>query len=191
MPEEYLGRSGAADDAVPDHDTGQSAGDPIAPHQSDACIDRYAYCLGATGLLASVDEAIALLDMPPLYWMPNLPRQVVGVASVHGFVVPVLDLAVLFGPVAPASEPARWLLVFGSERAAVAVQLQTLPSKRQFRIGDRCEPVSCPPALAAHVRGAYPDAGNATGAQHDGVIGPGMWLDFDHRSYFDSGKLTS
>jgi chemotaxis signal transduction protein len=116
-----------------------------------------------------------------VYWVPNLPRHVAGVTNVHGFVVPVLDLALLFEPEAPA--PARWLLVLGSEKAAVALQIAALPARRRFQASERCEPAACPPALAPHVRGAYPDA--------QGGAGPRQWLDFDHRSYFEGGTAFS
>lgn len=136
-------------------------------------IDRYAYQIGPAGFLSPAGQAMEVVAMQPIYWVPRLPAHVLGITSIHGLLMPVISLATLWAPTAPARDAAHWLLVIGQEHDAVAFSIDTLPVRRRFDRATQLDAADCPAALQPHVRAAYPDdAGTAT-----------RWLDFDHASY--------
>jgi hypothetical protein len=174
----------------------QAGGDFLAATQETAAeIERFAYLIGQTGFLAPVGEAIELIDMQPIYWVPNLPAHVRGVTSVHGFLIPALDLDVLFGRT--TAKAAKWLLVFGQDQSSVALAIHSLPVRRRFRCADQMGTDGCPASLAPHMLGSYPDAppdaapdaDDAEAPRGSSVDSPKFWLDFDHKSYFANGAF--
>lgn len=53
--------------------------------------------IGAVGLMLSYEDSSELTEVPELYYLPNSPVWVKGLANLHGNLIPVLDVAEYLG----------------------------------------------------------------------------------------------
>ena len=58
---------------------------------------RARFRIGNVGVLISSSDSSELTDMPSLYYLPNTPLWLKGMANLHGNLVPVFDLAAYLG----------------------------------------------------------------------------------------------
>ena len=69
----------------------------VARGTVDGVQARQGFCIGSLRLMIPYAEGSELTDLPPVYRLPNVPRWFIGMANLHGMLVPVFDLARQFG----------------------------------------------------------------------------------------------
>ncbi len=121
--------------------------------------------VGPLCLLIGYEAASELTEMGPVYRLPNVAPWCLGVANLHGNLVPVFDLARLFD-VEPGKDRSPMLLVLGHGDAAAAVVIDDLPARLKFPRGAKQSPPQVPAALERFVKGAY-------------LLNNEIWLEFD------------
>lgn len=103
-----------------------------------------------------VDEVLEVVKTPPISRLPLPQREVAGVTSLRGEVIPVLDLGLrLLGT--PAVRPGRLVLVRHEESGAIvgllvdAVETLVTPSAEEMRQPPRAAEAALPPELVTGV----------------------------------------
>ena len=143
----------------------------IAPTKNQITIDRQGFEIGQLRLLVSFEVASELAEMPMIYRIPGASRSILGVANLHGHVVPVFDLHVHLGQA--RSETKRpMLLVLGRGERAAAVVIDGLPHRKRFLPSEVVVLDTIPAAISGYALAAW--------AQNDGV-----WADFEHDALLD------
>ncbi len=135
-------------------------------------IHRRGVKAGGVRLLLSLDATSEVTEMPPLFRLPGAPAGVIGLANRHGRVVPVLDLAVLFGAQRDHSGKA-WLIVCGRGEEAVGIVIDALPERKKFAKDDEVAVADVDHPIAAYAVAAYRD-------------GNDVWIDIDTEAFFTS-----
>jgi twitching motility protein PilI len=111
-----------------------------------------------------------VLDKPDIWDMPGSSPWLLGLINLRSNLVPVFDLRQFFG--LPARETAaQVVLVFDQGDKAAGLLIDDFP-KPLFEMGALPVLPQLPEELQAHVRSAY-------------VKGEGVWLEFDHESFFE------
>jgi chemotaxis signal transduction protein len=127
--------------------------------------------IGPLRLLLEFAATSQLSEVVPVTPLPAMPHGLRGVASLHGNVLPVFDLASLLS-VTRGEARREMLLVVGHGESAAAVLIDGLPDRFRLSEADRSE---CPAPdgwLADCMLSAY-------------VAGGEAWLDIDHRRLLD------
>ncbi len=125
---------------------GVAAGDEIQ--------QREGFIIGHLGLMIRYEDGSELSDMPATYQLPNAPDWFIGIANLHGLLVPVFDLAIYLG-LEHQQGAKPMLLVLGHGTDAAGVLIDGLPLRLRFKRGDRAEGAPVPAALEACVQQTY------------------------------------
>jgi purine-binding chemotaxis protein CheW len=104
--------------------------------------------------------------MPPVFPLPRMPANLLGLVNLHGRIVPLFDLAALFETQHLAQEK-RMLLVIGHGNDAAGIVIDGLPRRMVFLPGARIIAPELPAAAAAAVRATY-------------TSGTEAWFEFDY-----------
>jgi len=138
----------------------------------DHAVVRYGYRVGDIGLLVGERAECEVIPVPRIVRIPTTPRWLLGVANLRGGLVPLFDLRALFELPAGHTEDDRFALIFDRGEHAVGILVTEHPVSLT-----RLEPLSQPPPLPAAVRDFVANA------LHHGQT---VWLEFDHRRFFES-----
>lgn len=138
-----------------------------APADEPAGIVRQGVRIGDLRLLFDFASTSQLSELVPITPLPATPRWLLGLASLHGIVLPVFDLAALAG-VERSSSRKTLLLVIGHGESAAAVLIEGLPDRFHFLESERVGDWRAQAWLADCVAAAY---------QRDNET----WLDIDHQ----------
>jgi len=126
----------------------------VAGDGSGAVLLREGFRLGELRLMIHYQDGNELTDLPQVYRLPRAPGWFLGMANLHGTLVPVFDPAELFG-VAHASQAKPMLLVLGHGEEKAGLVIDGLPQRLRFTAADRIENAAVPEALANCVAEAY------------------------------------
>lgn len=115
-----------------------------------------ALCLGEARFGLWVDELLEIVPTPPISRLPLPHRELAGVTSVRGEVIPVLDLGVrLLG--APARRPGRLVLVRHAGTGTLlgllvdAVETLMMVAEGEIRAAPEAAEAALPPELVTGV----------------------------------------
>lgn len=134
-------------------------------------IVRQGVRVGDLHLLFDFASTSQLSELVPITPLPATPHWMRGLASLHGMVLPVFDLAALIG--LEATRGAKLLLlVIGHGDSAAAILIDGLPDRFRFDDSERIETPDAHPWLSECTLAAY--------ARDDRV-----WIDIDHRHLLD------
>lgn len=126
---------------------------PAAAGRPDAALQlRQGFRIGSIGLMVHYADGSELTDMLPTHRLPHAPRWLLGMANLHGLLVPVVDLARWFGVERGSARP--MLLVLGHGADAAGFVIDGLPVRLKFdpqrSAGDAaCVPETLRPFVAA------------------------------------------
>ncbi len=146
----------------------------VAPSAAEAnpdAIVRQAFRIGHLRLLAPFATASELTEMPSVFPLPRMPKNLLGLVNLHGRIVPLFDLAALFETEHLAREK-RMLLVIGHGNDAAGIVIDGLPRRMVFDPDSRIVPPALPGAAAAAVLASY-------------VAGADAWFEFDYAKLLD------
>lgn len=115
---------------------------------------REGFFLGHLGLMIRYEDGSELSDVPATYRLPNAPEWFIGVANLHGLLVPVFDLANYLG-IRHQAGVKPMLLVLGHGNDAAGVVIDGLPLRLRFKFSDRAEGAPVPAALEGCVSQTY------------------------------------
>lgn len=115
---------------------------------------REGFRLGELRLMIHYQDGNELTDLPPVYRLPRAPGWFLGMANLHGTLVPVFDAAALFGVVHDSqAKPMLLVLGHGDEKAGLVID--GLPVRLRFTATDRIENAAVPDGLSNCVDSAY------------------------------------
>jgi chemotaxis signal transduction protein len=115
---------------------------------------REGFRIGDLGLMIRYEDGSELLDLPPVFTLPNAPDWFPGIANLHGTLVPVFDLARYFG-VEHTAQAKPMLLVLGHGVDAAGVVIDGLPLRLRFDSSERAEDAPIPSTLENCVSQTY------------------------------------
>jgi purine-binding chemotaxis protein CheW len=147
-------------------ESGSQAAEPEAPG-----LVRQAVRIAELRLLFDFASTSQLSELVPITPLPATPHWMRGLASLHGMVLPVFDLAALIG-VERAPSQKRLLLVVGHGDSAAAILIDGLPDRFRFAESERTADRDAHPWLSDCAAAAY-SRDNQT------------WLDIDHTRLLD------
>jgi twitching motility protein PilI len=147
---------------------------PAAARQSQQL--RQGFRVGDLALMVRYEDGSELTEMPRLFRMPNAPAWFVGVANLHGMLVPVFDLGAWAG--VPRDREARpMLLVLSHGADAAGVVIDGLPQRLRFSPDHEADAATAPARLAPLVRGAC-------------LIDEVLWFDLDRAALLDAFETS-
>jgi twitching motility protein PilI len=126
---------------------------------------REGFRIGALSLMIRYEAGSELTDLPPSYSLPNAPDWFLGMANLHGSLVPVFDLARYVG-VQSTLGVKPMLLVIGHGADAAGAVIDGLPERLRFDDEQRIDGSFVPLALQGCIAGVC-------------LIGEHAWLDLD------------
>ena len=115
---------------------------------------REGFQIGHLGLMIRYENGSELIDLPQVFSLPNAPDWFIGIANLHGTLVPVFDLALYLG-VEHLSDAKPMLLVLGHGMESAGVVIDGLPSRLRFDATERAEGAPVPMALEGCVTETY------------------------------------
>jgi twitching motility protein PilI len=121
--------------------------------------------IGSLGLMIDYADGSELTELPPVYRLPNAPAWLLGMANLHGMLVPVFDLALHFG-LEHAAPVHPMLLVLAHGRDAAGIVIEGLPERLRWQPEQIADAATVPEALAGVV-------------QRPVLIGEQLWFDLD------------
>ena len=140
----------------------------VARGTVDGVQARQGFCIGSLRLMIPYAEGSELTDLPPVYRLPNVPRWFIGMANLHGMLVPVFDLARQFG--IEHEQPKKpMLLVLAHGADAAGVVIDSLPQRLKFAGEHLADDATVPDAIAPVVLRAA-------------LIDDQLWFDLDSRA---------
>ena len=85
--------------------------------------------MGGLHLMIGYEDGSQLTELPQVFRMPNAPRWMLGMANLHGTLIPVFDLAAYLGIEREATDR-RFLLVLGhgADAAGVVIEQSVAPA---------------------------------------------------------------
>lgn len=131
-------------------------------------IDRQGYRIGALQLLTRFEDASELLELPPLYRVPGAAREIVGIANLHGNIVPVFTLHERLQQKINA-DIKQMVLVLGHGDSRAGVLIDGLPIRKKFSADQAADINDIAEYMQDYAWSAY--------AQDDG-----LWIDFNYAS---------
>jgi chemotaxis signal transduction protein len=132
---------------------------------------RYGYQLGEMRLLFDPSIGSQILDLMPVFPLPNSARWFTGLANVHGGLVPVFDLGATVGEPVTQFDDCK-LLVLGERGHCAGILINSLPSKMLIDASQHAAPRSLPqPPIGPNVVSGY---------WHQGS----MWMEVDYDALF-------
>ncbi len=142
-----------------------------APREGEV---RYGFRVGELGLLVPRATFSEVVVDRPVYPLPNTQPWLEGVINDHGDMVPVYDLAILFGLGLSSGGKRNALLIIDQRDHAAAIRVRDYP-----RAVRGLEPEEALPPLPEPLQGAATTAWRA---------GDETWIDFRHRDFFEALK---
>ena len=137
---------------------------------------RQGFRIGSVGLMIGHEDGSELTEMPTLYDLPHAPAWFMGMANLHGNMVPVFDLASYLGiekqPV-QREVARRMLLVLGHGAEAAGVMIDGLPLRLNWFARQQTDSDTAPSILLPHVKAAC-------------FIDGQLWFDMDCGSLLES-----
>lgn len=130
--------------------THAAAGSVVAHAHSGAVVQREGFRIGALHLMVRYQDASELADLPGICRLPNAPAWFLGMANLHGSLVPVFDIAARWGT-AHAESGKTMLLVLGHGERRAGLVIDGLPVRLKPTAQDRLDDGAPPPALAGCV----------------------------------------
>ena len=119
----------------------------VARSAVDGIQSRQGFCIASLRLMIPYTEGSELTDLPHVYRLPNAPRWFIGMANLHGMLVPVFDLARQFG--IEHEQPKKpMLLVLAHGADAAGVVIDSLPQRLKFSDTDLADDATVPEAVA-------------------------------------------
>jgi twitching motility protein PilI len=115
---------------------------------------REGFRIGHLGLMIPYDKGSELIDLPQVFALPNAPEWFIGIANLHGTLVPVFDLARHLA-VEHSTEGKQMLLVLGHGIESAGVVIDGLPTRLRFDATERAEGAPVPLALEGCVTDTY------------------------------------
>ena len=129
---------------------------------------RQGFCIGSLKLMIPYAEGSELTDLPTVYRLPNAPRWFIGMANLHGMLVPVFDLARQFGiEYELPKKPMLLVLAHGADAAGVVID--SLPQRLKFSVEHLADDATMPEAIAPVVL-------------RTALIDGQLWFDLDSRA---------
>ena len=150
----------------------QGAQAPKLSTAAGAVEARQGFRLGELALMVRYEDGSELTEMPPLYRLPNVPSWFLGIANLHGALVPVFDLARWAG-VEPQSTARRMLLVLAHGADAAGIVIDGLPRRLRWAPDQKADAAVAPARLAPFVRGAA-------------LIEGELWFDIDRAALLEA-----
>jgi twitching motility protein PilI len=138
----------------------------------ERAVVRYGYRISGIGLLVGERVGCEVISLPTLARIPTSPAWLLGVANLRGSLVPMFDLQALLELPPGEAGANRFGLVFDRGEQAVGIFVTEYPQPLEHLV-----PLPQPPPLPAAAREFV-----ATTYRH----GNSLWLEFDHRRFFDS-----
>jgi chemotaxis signal transduction protein len=129
---------------------------------------RQGFRVGELRFLIRYEAASELTELPDIHRLPNAPVWFLGIANLHGKLVPVFDLAAYAG-IAPDRETRRMLLVLAHGNDATGVLIDGIPERLRLMSGAESDVAAAPERLRPHLH-------------HICQIKEQLWLDLDTRS---------
>jgi twitching motility protein PilI len=115
---------------------------------------REGFRIGELRLMIPYEDGNELTEMPQVYLLPRAPAWFLGMANLHGALVPVFDPAVLFG-VARDENAKPMFLVLGHGDDKAGLVIDGLPQRLRLAAADRIDNAAVPPLLAGCVKDVY------------------------------------
>ena len=154
---------------IPNPPFGEDDSKVVAPELSG--VVRQAVRIGELHLLFDFASTSQLSELVPITPLPATPHWMRGLASLHGIVLPVFDLATLIGLDGARSQKLL-LLVVGHGDSAAAILIDGLPARFRFEESERAPEWDAHPWLSDCAVAAYSREGQ-------------VWLDIDYRQLLD------
>lgn len=146
---------------------------------ANATHSRQGVRIGDVGVMLTYEDSSELTDLPDLYYLPNAPVWVKGLANLHGNLVPVFDVAQYLGVQSSDQATGRMaggnkpmLLVLGHGADAAGVIIEGIPQRLVPMPQQRTDTDTAPPLLMPHIQAAY-------------FINDHLWFDLDCNSLLD------
>lgn len=144
---------------------------------ADDTRSRQGVRIGSVGVMLTYEDSSELTDMPELYYLPNAPAWIMGLANLHGNFVPVFDLAAYLGiekNKAPSASQSietdkSMLLVLGHGAEAAGIIIDGIPQRLVPLHQQQTDTDTAPALLMPHIRDAY-------------FLNGQLWFDLDCRS---------
>jgi twitching motility protein PilI len=133
---------------------------------------RQGFRVGNLHLMIRYEDGSELTELPQLFRMPNAPHWLLGMANLHGTLIPVFDLAAYLGVEREVTNR-RFLLVLGHGGDAAGVLIEGLPERLRWSPEDRMDTETAPSRLAEHLGAAC-------------LIGETLWFDLQYKSLLDA-----
>jgi twitching motility protein PilI len=115
---------------------------------------REGFLIGHLGLMIRYQDGSELADLPATYRLPNTPGWFLGVANLHGLLIPVFDLGLYLG--VPHQEGAKpMLLVLGHGADAAGVVIDGLPIRLRVHPAERIQDAPTPEPLRGCISQTY------------------------------------
>lgn len=136
---------------------------------------RQGVFVGNIGLMLTYEDSSELTEVPDLYYLPNAPAWVLGLANLHGNLVPVFDLlaylavgqdADLASTAQQAERGRQMLLVLGHGSDAAGIMINGIPQRLLPTKQQQTDTDTAPALLLPHIQEAY-------------VIDGQLWFDLD------------
>jgi len=107
---------------------------------------RQGFRIGSLRLMMRYEDGNELAVMPKLSALPNAPGWLLGMANLHGSLVPIFDLASYFHAVgAGSAQPMLLVLGHGGDRAGVVID--GLPERMRWTAAQQADAGAIPEAL--------------------------------------------
>lgn len=136
---------------------------------------RYGFVIESMGFLIKEKTLSEVVKNSKIYPIPQTKTWMRGLINLRGNLVPVYDFPLLLGLVKNRTEYDN-LLVLGKDSHSVGLLINNIPRSYDIGSWQKLGQVPCRLAgLEDHIIDAY---------SHDDTI----WVDFDHKGYFESIK---
>ena len=86
---------------------------------------RFGFRAAGRNFLLGAAESVQIIDARPVCPLPGTPAWCAGLINLHGFLLPVFDLAGMLDGAARAS--ARYIMVFGQGSRSAGIYIDSLP----------------------------------------------------------------
>ncbi len=134
--------------------------------------ERYGFLIGDMHFLIAQGTASEVLDQTAVYPLPNTPPWLMGLINLRGNLVPVFDARPFLDLTENVGQRKRWLLILDRGDKAGGLFIDGPPqATTPGQALSRLPPL--PEVLRPHVGKAY---------VRDDVV----WLEFDHKNFFQS-----
>ena len=126
---------------------------------------RQGFRIGELCLMVRYEDGSELTELPSVYSLPNAPAWFLGIANLHGVLIPVFDLARYLG-LASASVTKPMLLVLAHGSSAAGMVIAGLPERLRWSDAQLADNATAPAQLSGVV-------------QRSVLIGGQLWFDLD------------